>query len=220
MSSSEDDLPLPGGRAKPLRDATADDLGKSAEYRRRLATLIEGFRPGYRMTDAENEGRWFVDHGHAPTADELSLSCCRIGRNEAPRLMFYLDWNHLLTDEALTANIADVWSSCDGPELRFDHDLWRDYFARAGYTANGKPADRPAAPLTLYRGAPPEHRADWTWTDNREMAAKDASGEWNRRPLGKVWRATVDPWRLLAGLTYPDEHEYVVDTDGLEMVED
>jgi hypothetical protein len=172
------------------------------------------------MTDAENEGRWFVDHGHAPTADELYLSSRRVGRNEAPRLMFYLDWNHLLTDEALTANVADVWSSCDGPELRFDRDLWRDYFQRAGYTVNGKPADRPTGPLTLYRGAPPEQRADWTWTNNRELAANEASGELDRRPVEKIWVATVDPWRLLTGITYPDEHEYVVDTDGLEIVED
>ena len=38
-------------------------------------------------------------------------------------------------------------------------------------------------------------------------------------PVGKVWRATVDPWRLLAGITYPDEREYVVDTDQLDIVE-
>jgi hypothetical protein len=220
VSSSGDDPPLSEGRTKPLDDATADTLRKSAEYRRRLASRSEAFGPGYRMTDAEHEGRWFVDHGHAPTADELSLSCSRVDRNEAPQLIFFLDWNHLLTDEALTANIANVWSSCDGPELRSDHDLWRDYFDRAGYTVNGKPADRPTGPLTLYRGAPPDQRADWSWTNNRELAAKDASGDWNRRSVGKVWRATVDPWRLLAGITYPDEHEYVVDTDHLDIVED
>jgi hypothetical protein len=220
VSSSGDDPPLSEGRTKPLDDATADTLRKSAEYRRRLASRSEAFGPGYRMTDAEHEARWFVDHGHAPTADELSLSCSRVGRNEAPQLIFFLDWNYLLTDEALTANIANVWSSCDGPELRSNHDLWRDYFERAGYTVNGKPADRPPEPLTLYRGAPPEHRADWSWTDDRELAAKDASGDWNGRSVGKVWRATVDPWRLLAGITYPDEHEYVVDTDGLDIVED
>ena len=220
MSSSEDNPPLSEGGTKPLRDATAATLRKSAEYRRRLAARFETFGAGYRMTEAENEGHWFVDHGYAPTADELSLSCSRVGRNNAPQLLFFLDWNHLLTDEALTANIANVWSSCDGAEVRSDHDLWRDYFERAGYTVNGKPADRPTGPLTLYRGAPPEQRADWSWTDDRELAAKDASGDWNGRPVGKVWRATVEPWRLLAGITYPDEHEYVVDTDELDIVED
>ena len=109
MSSSEDNPPLSEGGRKPLRDATAANLRKSAEYRRRLASRSEGFGPGYRRTDAENEARWFVDHGHAPTADELWLSCSRVGRNEAPQLIFFLDWHHLLTDEALTANIANVW---------------------------------------------------------------------------------------------------------------
>ena len=78
-----------------------------------------------------DEQKYVVD------TDELSLSCSRDGRNGAAELVFFLDWHHLLTDDALTANIADVWSSCDGPELWFDHDLWRDYFERAGYTVNG-----------------------------------------------------------------------------------
>jgi hypothetical protein len=30
----------------------------------------------------------------------------------------------------------------------------------------------------------------------------------------------VGPWRLLAGFVHSDEHEYVVDTDGLDIVED
>jgi hypothetical protein len=219
VSKSGDDLLLPEG-AELLRDASADDLRKLAEHRRRLASRSEVFGSGYRMTGAENVGRWFVDQGHAPTADELSLSCSQVGRNGAAELLFFLDWNHLLTDEALRVNIADVWSSCDGPELRSDQDLWRDYFERAGYTVDGKRAEPPAGPVTLYRGAPPKQRADWAWTDNRESAAKAASGEWPSRLVGKVWRATVDPWRLLAGITYPDEHEYVVDTDELDIVED
>jgi hypothetical protein len=221
VSSSGDDPPLSEGRTKPLDDATADTLRKSAEYRRRLASRSEGFGPGYRMTDAENEGRWFVDHGHAPTADELSLSCSRVDRNEAPQLIFFLDWNHLLTDEALTANIADVWSSSDGPELRFDQDLWRDYFQRAGATPStgGRPTVRRGRSPCIaarHRNSGPTGRGPIT----RELAANEASGEWDRRPVEKIWVATVDPWRLLAGFRYPDEHDYVVDTDGLDIVED
>jgi hypothetical protein len=37
---------------------------------------------------------------------------------------------------------------------------------------------------------------------------------------GKVWCATVEPWRLLARYTERNEREYVVDTDGLPVVED
>jgi hypothetical protein len=181
VSSSGDDPPLSEGGTKPLRDATADTLRKSAEYRRRLTSRSEAFGPGYRMTDAEHEGRWFVDHGHAPTADELSLSCSRVGRNEAPQLIFFLDWNYLLTDEALTANIANVWSSCDGPELRSNHDLWRDYFERAGYTVNGKPADRP-----------PEFRSTRFISPavNERMSDRTAVGTWLIAPTTRGPRAS------------------------------
>jgi len=32
-----------------------------------------------------------------------------------------------------------------------------------------------------------------------------------------VWEAVVEPWRLLARNTERDDHEYVVDTDGLDV---
>ena len=101
----------------------------------------------------------------------------------------------------------------------FDADTWRDLFELAGYTEDGKPAERPAEPLTLYRGSVPERKALWSWTDNREVAARYASGNYYRRPSGILWVATVDPWRLLARNTDRSEYEYVVDTEGLVIVE-
>jgi hypothetical protein len=95
---------------------------------------------------------------------------------------------------------------------------WRVLFKYAGYTVDGKPAERPPEPLELWRGSVPERCTDWSWTDNRDVAQWYANG-YRRRPQGTVWQATVEPWRLLARNTERNEGEYVVDTDGLVLVE-
>jgi len=54
------------------------------------------------------------------------------------------------------------------------------------------------------------------------VATGYAQGTRARRPTGTVWQALVEPWRLLARNEGPDnrdEAEYVVDTDGLDVLE-
>lgn len=101
-------------------------------------------------------------------------------------------------------------------------DEWREVFRLAGYRHNDDPADRPTEPLQLWRGATPELRAGFAWTDLRDAAWMFASGFMVQPDVGMVWRATVEPERLLAKITHSGtrhrwQHhaEYVVDTEGL-----
>jgi hypothetical protein len=170
--------------------------------------------------EAHDRLRWFLDHHYAPDADELVSACVRVGRITAVDLVYMLYYHDPLTREAAVASVGDVWSMSEYPDSHLDHWEWRELFDLAGYTEDGEPAQRPTAPLTLYRGSVPERKADWSWTDNRDVAAKYASVAHYYRPLGKVWKATVEPWRLLARNTGREEAEYVVNTDGLDIIED
>lgn len=154
-----------------------------------------------------------------PTPDELFEACCRVGRVPAVGLLRDLFYEGLLTPETAAANVGNIWSDSEYPDRNITHDVWRRLFALAGYTVDGKPAERPTKPLTLWRGSVTERRADWSWTDNREVAENYADPTHYRRPEGVVWQATVEPWRLLARNTERNEHEYVVDTEGLEIQE-
>ena len=104
----------------------------------------------------------------------------------------------------------DVWVRWG--EACLDRDAWREVFTLAGYRENDEPVARPVAPLTLWRGATPEFRTNWSWTEERDRALCYASSYWVQPEVGLVWRATVvEPGRLLAKYDY----EFVVDTDGL-----
>jgi hypothetical protein len=46
------------------------------------------------------------------------------------------------------------------PDDALDREAWRTLFARADFTADGRPAERPAGPVELWRGSVPERRAD------------------------------------------------------------
>ncbi|GLY38299.1 hypothetical protein Amsp01_043230 [Amycolatopsis sp. NBRC 101858] len=67
----------------------------------------------------------------------------------------------------------------------------------------------------MYRGSVADRRADWSWTDSRDVARTYAAGGFGGRLPGAIWTAMVEPERLLARHTDRDEFEYVVDTAGL-----
>ena len=135
-------------------------------------------------------------------------------RNPAIFKEFYDDgerWDISRDDLAQYAGTAWVrWG-----DQCLDRHAWRELFDLAGYREDNEPADRPVEPLTLWRGATPEHRANWSWTENRDAALVYASGIWVQNEVGLVWRAVVKPERLLANLEYSRYSEYIVDTDGL-----
>ncbi len=122
----------------------------------------------------------------------------------------------------LTALIAGAWCMAEYPERSLPLADWREMFAAAGYTVEGQPAERPAEPVTLYRGAVHARRRGWSWTADREIAQRFASGDFYRRQLGAVYVTSAPPSALLCRIhaTGRSEDEYVVDTRGLKIVED
>lgn len=170
------------------------------------------------MFTLEESFAYFVEWGE-PSAADLDVTLGRLGRNDGPALLFDLLCEGLLTAEAASAHVASVWSSAEFPDRNIPHETWRELFALAGYTVDGKPADRPTEALRLYRGAADICRDNWSWTDDLAVAQKFADGLAHRTP-GKVWTAVVPPERLLARIHEFGRHEseYVVDTDGLTIV--
>lgn len=153
---------------------------------------------------------------------QLDQARSRIGRNHGPELLWCLHLERLLDPDVAAAHVGEVWCMAEYPDVYLDHDAWRLLFEMAGYTRDGVRVDRPAEPLTLYRGSVRQRRADWSWTDRLEVAERFAAGGIGGRPAGVVWRAVVEPWRLFARIDDEDgrnESEYVVDTQGLVIVE-
>jgi hypothetical protein len=96
------------------------------------------------------------------------------------------------------------------------HDQWRELFDATGYTDNGRLAAPPPGSLTLYRGSPAKHCANWSWTERLDVAEGYA-----RQHHGQVWTLTAPTAALLAHRYTPllDLDEYIVDTHGLEIHE-
>lgn len=114
--------------------------------------------------------------------------------------------------------IGPVWSAAEYPLETLGQQTWRELFAEAGYTVDGKPADRPIGPTRLYRGCPPSLRRRWAWTADRSVAERFASGVRGRLP-GRVYQVDAPPESLLCMDNGRGEAEYVVDTRGLKIRE-
>ncbi|MFF7763115.1 hypothetical protein [Streptomyces griseorubiginosus] len=152
------------------------------------------------------------------TKDELATLISRAGRCYAPEFVAVAYVSGKVTTETLVAFVGAAWSESEYPDRELHHDTWRRLFYAAGFTVDGHPAERPAEPLTLYRGSVPERRTDWSWTRNRAVAERFAAGIHGRRE-GLIWVCQVPPARMLAINTERDEDEVVVDTRGLRICE-
>lgn len=142
---------------------------------------------------------------------------------DASREMFALLYRegerYSVAKRLLAAHAGAQWFR--GANTCLEREEWRDLFRRAGYREDDVPTRRPDSPLVLWRGATPENRANWSWTDVRDTALMFASGWIVQKERGLVWRATVGPERLLAKLSgLPEGGEYVVDTEGLVIEPD
>lgn len=152
------------------------------------------------------------------TTAELETLISRAGRNEGPVFLATAYAENLVEADTVTALVGGIWSAAEFPDRYLDHDTWRWLFNVAGFTIDGKPAVRPAEPLTLFRGAVPERRTDWSWTRTRAVAERFAAGL-RGRGEGRLWVCTVPPSHMLAVNTERDEDEVVVDTRGLQILE-
>lgn len=153
----------------------------------------------------------FVQLGHA-TLDEFERWVERVGRTNAPALLFDAWYGEIIDQDTLTAVVGPIWSDAEYPDRCLDRDIWRDLFDAGGYTVDGQPAERPTEPVELWRGTVPERRTDWSWTTDRTIAEKFAAGLRGRKP-GRLYRLLCPPHALLAANTERGEAEYVVDTD-------
>jgi hypothetical protein len=159
-----------------------------------------------------------------PNAENVDTAASRLNRNYYPALvntlyaedMFWGTWG----EEQLRGVICSAWSMAEFPLVQLDEDQWRELFDHVGYVVDGKAAERPSEPLTLYRGAMPKFRNGWAWTDDRDLAQWFADRP-HHRGEGQVWKAVVEPERLLARISEQreGESEYVVDARGMDVKE-
>ncbi|MCV7221603.1 hypothetical protein [Mycolicibacterium elephantis] len=144
------------------------------------------------------------------TAEQFSTACGHVGRNDAPKLLHDLWLAGAVDLSAYPGAVAEVWSLCEFPADAID--VWVDLFTEAGYTHNTAPAERPAHPVTVYRGCHPERRFGMSWTADHEQArwfaARNLGGG-----VGNVYKVTAQPGWLLAyiGDKVRGESEYVID---------
>lgn len=91
---------------------------------------------------------------------------------------------------------------------------WIGMFERAEFSIDGKPTSAPTEPLTLFRGATEAGREGMSWTSDRAVAERFATGV-PMRALGQVLAATVPPHALLVNLNSREEAEWVAHPDYL-----
>ncbi len=164
---------------------------------------------------------YFATHGK-PTIDALETALCHVGRNSGPELLYMLHEERLLTLPACRRVLSAVWVDCEWPEAALDDEYWRGLFDWVDYTVNGRKAERPTAPLALYRGASRERREGWSWTTDPSVAQwfAERSNIFHPEHPARVWKASVNPLFLLAcdTATRPGEPQYILDPWGLDEV--
>lgn len=111
-----------------------------------------------------------------------STASLNLGRNEGLALLHDL---HSGGSFSITDNpgvVADVWSMAEFPVNLMSAEIWVELFGEAGYTEHKQPAQRPAHPVTVYRGAPPERRHGISWTTDMDRARWFAERDLGRGP--------------------------------------
>lgn len=171
------------------------------------------------MLDIEDNVEWFQANPSSVTSENVEQALNRVGRLNGPALIFDLRLGRIIGTEILARLIGGVWSGAEYPDQAIPLDTWLTFFSEAGYTVDGQPAERPSEPIQLYRGTVPARRRDMSWTDSIETATTFAYGGLRGRPEGRVYCASVEPWRLLARNNDRTESEYVVNTHDLVVSE-
>jgi hypothetical protein len=162
-------------------------------------------------------------------ADEFLKAAYRAGRNAAPGLLWDAAASGDLPRGEVAAVVATAWCMAEWPERALSpRAAWLALFQAAGFTIDGKPAERPAGPLTLYRGCTRGRVRGLAWTTDREMAGWFARryGDFAGDPSYPEFRpafvyTTVAPSAAL--LCIPgtagrfSEHEVVINPAGLKI---
>lgn len=140
------------------------------------------------------------------------------GSHQRAEVLFDHVYTGKLTDpDGIAEAVPAVWSDAHLPVQNLGLNAWTELFEMAGYTDDGKKAERPADPITLYRCAEPRFVHRLAWTASLEVAEQFAvinKARYGDRPR-YLYKITAPPERLLAHITDRDEDEYVVDTRGM-----
>jgi hypothetical protein len=140
------------------------------------------------------------------------------GRNVGPGLLLDAWTSHVILPTTVTAVISDVWSGAEYPQDSLTRVDWLDLFEVAGFTVDGRPAERPTEPVKLWRGCVPPLRRRMSWTSDRELAEKYATGMLRGRPKGVVHETIAPPDSLLCvNHSSREESEYVINARGLKI---
>lgn len=163
----------------------------------------------------------FAEADREPTVEDIEVAGTRVGRNSYPVLVFDLFLEDLLLPDVAAVVVPQAWCDAEFPMNTLGADGWRQLFDFAGYTDDGTRTERPSSSMTLWRGALPDHRDGWAWTDDRALAEWFADRPHNGG-RACVWVADVEPARMLARISQQrlGESEYVVDTRGLRILAD
>jgi len=109
--------------------------------------------------------------------------------------------------------VARAWDATPWPMAVLPRERWVALFRAAGYTHEFEPAAAPEEPLWLFRGSDEAGAEGMCWTSNLDVALWFAA----RFDEGWVWRARVEPWRLLAFMAETYEDQHVIDTTDLVL---
>jgi hypothetical protein len=159
------------------------------------------------------------DAGEKLSQDEFGLLCSRAGRTRGPELLWEAWMYGVISPAVLTAAAGPVWSAAEYPEGTLGRQSWLELFTDAGFTIDGTAADRPAGPVTLWRGSVHARRRGMSWTSDREIAQNFADGELPGRQPGQLWQVTAPPAAILCVDNGRQEAEHVLDTRGLAIRE-
>jgi hypothetical protein len=164
------------------------------------------------LADAQSSGAML-------SQDDLFRLCSRAGRIHGPALL-HMAWTYRVISAAVvSAMTGPVWGLAEYPEETLGRRNWLDLFTVAGFTVGGRPADRPSAPVKLWRGSVHTRRRRMSWTSNRDVAEKFALDGLGHRPPGALYQVTAPPQALLCVNNDRKEAERVIDTRGLLIQE-
>lgn len=102
--------------------------------------------------------------------------------------------------------LAQSWTGTHYPMYDLSYAVWLEAFRDVGFRINGRVADRPTEPVTVFRGG--ESWVGMSWTPIRSVA------EWFANENGgQVWECEVQPEAILAIFdnVCKGEVEYVID---------
>lgn len=120
--------------------------------------------------------------------------------------------------------LHNAWRRVEVPGRDVSQEKWKSMWRTVGYVYGAERREdlRPTEPVTMYRGAPPEFRDRLSWTSSPERAhwyihTWRQAAQNNER--GRIWQCTIPPERFLAHFDGRGELEWLVEVDGLAVIE-